>query len=383
MSVKTFRYHLRPFLCGIIAKKEFNKRETLHRHIFHLSHTDLDGYSCQLIIEQSNHTATFFNANYGAEVFERLKQIIEAVQKLDRAMILITDLNLNPQEAEWLDSEVAALRSSGKDIELQLLDHHATGAVSADKYEWYYLDTSRSATKITYEFVKDKGWFESEASWMSSYVDVVNAVDIWLMDEHDNFEYGKVLMRLVYETRELGRVMFSREDREYKLTLLSRAARLVNEPNAPILLDEKIHIMKKSFFRLDEDNTLDNLATRYIVELLGKRRERMSIFYRGYRGFLSYGVGNTSIVGNGFLLQYPEYDFIIDVSGRGTMSLRANNGVDVSIVAKELANGGGHPNASGAKIRGFKEQFVYDKVKLQIEELMAQKEPFSKLPLKS
>ena len=126
---------------------------------------------------------------------------------------------------------------------------------------------------------------------------------------------------------------------------------------------------------MDEKNdTLDNLATKYIVNLLGKLKKDKTIYYKGYRGFLSYGVGNTSIIGNGFLLAYPEYDFIVDVSYRGTMSLRANNKVSVAQISKEWANGGGHPNAAGGRIIGFKEQYRYDKVKQQIEKIINDKE---------
>mgnify|MGYP000728261754 CR=1 FL=1 len=57
------------------------------------------------------------------------------------------------------------------------------------------------------------------------------------------------------------------------------------------------------------------------------------------------------------------------------MSLRANNKVSVSQIAKEWANGGGHPNAAGGRIIGFKEQFRYDRVKKQIEKIINDKEP--------
>jgi oligoribonuclease NrnB/cAMP/cGMP phosphodiesterase (DHH superfamily) len=133
-------------------------------------------------------------------------------------------------------------------------------------------------------------------------------------------------------------------------------------------------MIKKDFFRENENNTLDNLATKFIVKLLGEARAEKTIYYKGYRGFLSYGVGNTSIVGNGFLLAYPEYDFIVDVSFRGTMSLRANNKVSVSKISKEWANGGGHPNAAGGRIIGFKEQYRYDNVKKQIQAIIDEKE---------
>ena len=352
--------------------------------IYHLSHIDLDGYSCQLVMQHTPNTMHFYNANYGEEVPERLRQIIEALEKENEAMILVTDLNLSAEESRWLDGEVARFNDAGKKITLQLLDHHGSGKESADRYKWYYLDTTRSATKITFDYAKEKGWLESAPVWMPAYVDVVNAVDLWLQHEEENFEYGKVLMRLVSETRELGRTLFAEQDRHYKLSLLSEAAGMLDQPNAPIVLDEQIHRMKKAFFRENEDNTLDNLVTKYIVSLMGQKRSEMTIYYRGYRGFLSYAVGNTSIIGNGFLVAYPEYDFIVDVSPRGTMSLRANNMVDVSLIAKEWAGGGGHPNAAGGRIQGFKEQFRYDKVKTQIEALIAKRESVSgKLEQKS
>jgi len=345
-----------------------------NRTIHHLSHIDLDGYSCQLVMQYTPYKKFNYNSNYGAEVKQKLELILENIKKAkEKAYILITDLNLTADESRWLSHEVKKMNDNSFDIQLQLLDHHGSGEESAKKHEWYYLDTSRCATKITYDYAKEH--FElNEPAWMQKYVDVVNAVDLWKQEEHDNFEYGKVCMRLVTETKELNRIMFPDEDSHYKLTLLHEAAKYIYEPDAPILLDEKIHFLKKNFFRQDKDDTLDNLATRYVVELLGKSRNEKTIYYKGYRGYLSYGIGNTSIVGNGFLKAYPEYDFIVDVSYRGTMSLRANNNVSVAQISKEWANGGGHPNAAGGRIMGFKEQFRYDKVKQQIEKVINDKE---------
>jgi len=346
----------------------------MNRTIHHLSHIDLDGYSCQLIMKFTPYKIFNYNANYGAEVRQKLEMILESIKKdSDNSLILITDLNLTADESRWLNSEVNNLNDSKKDIKITLLDHHGSGEDSANKYEWYYLDTSRCATKITYDYVKEHFKFD-EPTWMEAFVDVVNAVDLWKQEEVANFEYGKVCMRLINETRELNRVMFAKEDTKYKLSLLLEATKLLGEDNAPILLDDKIHTLKKSFFMHDKNNTLDNLATTYVVELLGKARKEKTIYYKGYRGYLSYGVGNTSIIGNGFLTAYPEYDFIVDVSYRGTMSLRANNKVSVAQISKEWANGGGHPNAAGGRIIGFKEQYRYDRVKKQIEKIINDKE---------
>ena len=110
------------------------------------------------------------------------------------------------------------------------------------------------------------------------------------------------------------------------------------------------------------------------MALLGSQREKNTIYYKGYKGYLSYAVGNTSIVGNGFLVAYPEYDFIVDVSFKGAISLRAEDKVSVAQISKEWVNGGGHPNAAGGRIPHFKEQYSYEKVKQQIEDIINDKE---------
>jgi len=345
----------------------------LNNTIYHLSHIDLDGYSCQLVMKEAYKDIVFYNANYGAEVTEMLSQILETIKaKKEDASILITDLNLTMDEAKNLTKELARLKDYEKvNVALQLLDHHGSGQDSANKYDWYYLDTTRSATQITYDYVLEHYSIGQEAiNWLPPYVAIVDAVDLWHQEKHDAFEYGKVCMRLVTETRELNRVMFAQQDREYKHALLFEAAQLLPLDNSNILLDDTIHALKKNYFKKEDDNTLDNLATAYIVELLGQQKKDKTIYYKGYKGFLSYALGNTSIIGNGFLTQYDEYDFIVDVGPRGTMSLRANNKVDVSLIAKEWAGGGGHPNASGGRINGFKEQFRYDKVKMQIQNII-------------
>jgi oligoribonuclease NrnB/cAMP/cGMP phosphodiesterase (DHH superfamily) len=315
----------------------------------------------------------FYNANYGAEVGERLREILERIKKEKKdASILITDLNLTMDESRWLSKEIDNFKHYDKiEVTLQLLDHHGSGQDSANKYPWYFLDTTRSATQITYDYVLEHYELKAEVkAWLEPYVAIVDAVDIWHQDKHRAFEYGKVCMRLVTETRELNRVMFADFDRAYKHALLFEAAQMIPLDNSNILLDETIHALKKNYFKKESDDTLDNLATTYIVELLGSVKQDKTIYYKGYKGYLSYALGNTSIVGNAFLTTYDEYDFIVDVGPRGTMSLRANNKVDVSLIAKEWAGGGGHPNASGGRINGFKEQFRYDKVKQQIQNII-------------
>ena len=104
--------------------------------LFHISHTDLDGYGCQLITKEYFKEGFFYNANYGLEVKLSIKKVLEQLleYKEDEILILISDLNLTFQEAKDLDNDVDKLLKNGYKIKLQLLDHHISGKKSAETF---------------------------------------------------------------------------------------------------------------------------------------------------------------------------------------------------------------------------------------------------------
>ncbi|RLA72093.1 MAG: phosphoesterase, partial [Epsilonproteobacteria bacterium] len=80
-----------------------------------------------------------------------------------------------------------------------------------------------------------------------------------------------------------------------------------------------------------------------------------------------FTIGGISIPANAFLKANPDYDFFLDVSRRGKAGIRANGKLDVSKVAHNIANGGGHPNASGMAFDDWKDTVLYSDVKEYIE----------------
>ena len=341
--------------------------------LYHLSHIDLDGYGCQFLTDKQFSQKHFYNANYGPEVKARLEEIIAQIERdrfLDpelEALILITDLNLLTKEAHYIEREKQRLNA-----DLQLLDHHITGANAAEKFDWYLLDTTRSATLITYDWLRERFDFDKESLYRD-VVDAINAVDIWL-DTQLLFEYGKVMLGMISGAKEINRVMFPQQDRDFKFSLITAAAERIHLPNAPILLDNDLHQIKKAFFIQNQDNTKDNLVASYVSKLLTEQRNRLEIRYRGYKGILGYNVGNTSIMGNTFLTENPDMDFYMDVNYRGGFSLRSNDKLDVSEMAAKIGNGGGHPNASGGKIKDYKDSFVYAEVRKFVQNYIHENE---------
>ena len=348
--------------------KDFN-------YIFHLSHIDLDGYGCQYLTSQVFDKIDYYNANYGAEVTARLEQIFNDIEKKKateniKPLILITDLNLTTKEANALEKD--AVKVGAK---LLLLDHHGTGKNASEKFGWYYLDTTKCATLIIYGWLKEHFNFDTSGEF-EPIVNAINAIDIWVEDSQ-YFDYGRVLLGMISGAREVNRVVFAKNDVRYKFSLIDSAKNILNNVplnEAPIELDEKLHFVKKEFFKVEENDTKDNLVADYVTNILSENKEDMSIMYKGKKGILTANTGNTSLIGNSFLLKNDDFDFYMDVSSRGTFSLRSNNKVDVSKMASEIGNGGGHPNASGGKIENYKSYFDYSKLKDFVQEYLNTKE---------
>jgi len=341
-------------------------------YVFHLSHIDLDGYGCQYLTTRVFDKIKCYNANYGAEVNARVEQIISDIKKEEniKPLILITDLNLTTKEANSLEKE--AIKVGAKIV---LLDHHGTGANAAEKFAWYYLDTTKCATVITYEWLQSNFDFD-KANNFKPIVEAINSIDIWVEDSK-YFPYGRVLLGMISGAREVNRVVFANEDREYKMSLIESAKEILEKyplEEAPIALDDALHKIKKDFFIEEKNDTKDNLVANFVTNILTKNRDNMSIEYQGKRGILTYSTGNTSLIGNNFLVANDDFDFYMDVNSRGGFSLRSNNKVDVSKMAAKIGNGGGHPNASGGKIENYKDSFVYEKLRDFVQNYLKEKE---------
>jgi oligoribonuclease NrnB/cAMP/cGMP phosphodiesterase (DHH superfamily) len=334
---------------------------------FHISHTDLDGYGCQLISKKIFPDGVYYNSNYGAEVKTSIDSVLNEIleHKNEEIFFLISDLNLNIDESKNLNKRINKLTNEKYNIKLQLLDHHVTGKVSSLKYDWYFLDVTRSATQIVFDyFTKHYKNFNSLCDdTFKLFIEAIDDVDIW----HENdkyFEFGKVIMRLISHSIEINATMFPNENRAYRFALLNKAMPYINRVNGHILLDDDIQNLKKQYLILSSgNNTIDNLMSEYLVYLLEDKKDELTIYYNGYKGLLSFTLSNISIPANTFLKANLDYDFFVNIGRRGSTSFRATGKIDVSELASKLNGGGGHPNASGGSFDDFKETTNYSKVK--------------------
>jgi len=342
--------------------------------IFHLSHIDLDGYSCQLVSKFFCNDIRFYNSNYGNEITARLKEIEEAIKQCDtkeEIMILVTDVNITRDECTYLDQTVARMRFLNYKIDLQLLDHHQTGAPQAKEYNWYHLDTTKCATLLTFEYFKTKHPNVTIPALMMQYVAAVNAFDLW--NEQDEwFEFGKVLNRYLVEAKEVNKMLFKDDNAAYRLAILQSTFPYL-EGNRYIELDDDLIRHKKIALGGERRDTLDNLTSDYITALLTKRKEDMVIYYGDHKGVLTTQIGNTSVLGNSFLKANPEFHFFMDVAPTGNVSLRADNQMDVSEMAVKLFGGGGHANASGGRMGNLRDIYAYNVLRGTVQSFIDEK----------
>ena len=338
---------------------------------FHISHTDLDGYGCQLISKKIFPQGKYYNANYGLEVKSNIKIVLEEISKLkdEEVFFLITDLNLTIDESKSLHKNINKLNEDGYSVKLQLLDHHATGKPSGDKYDWYFLDTSRCATKIVFEYFCENydEFLPSCTEGFKTLIEAIDDVDIW-HDEDPYFEFGKVAMRLIAQANEINSTLFPNQNRKYRLDMLEKSIDFIDKENGHIELDDAIHHIKKDNLNLtNSSDTLDNLSAKHLVYLLEDKKEELCIYHKGQKGILTFTLTNISIPANAFLKANPDFDFFINVGRRGSVAFRANGKIDVSKMAQAIADGGGHPNASGGMFKNWKETIDYAVVKNFIE----------------
>lgn len=362
------------------------------KEVHHLSHIDLDGYGAQFVASHFFTNITFYNANYGKEVSVRLKHIINTIKDSSNNdfLILVTDLNLTMSEAKFLQGEVDLLNAQGKKTSLILLDHHITGKDCAENYAWYHLDSTICASKITLNYLKENitslcvGKSQNLAilndskqmESLTKFIDMIDSADTWKEDGFA-FEFGKVALGMITQSKEFSRFMFDEYDVKFKFEMLKKAQQYLLDSNnnlrenAAVELDNNIFLFKKDILGGDKyKQTMEQILSQKQAQLLTENKQKYLISLNGKKGILTYGIGGISVLANLFLRQNSELDFFMDIGMRGTVSLRANGKCDVSEISKEIFKGGGHKNAAGGRIDGFKETFLYSEARLQVEAVL-------------
>lgn len=336
---------------------------------YHLSHIDLDGYGAQYLSELALGTENivFFNSNYGLEIKNNLEEILKQIGE-GNGKILITDLNLLPEIGEWLHNEIIA--SNGR-IELQLLDHHKTGAAVAAKYSWYHLDETKCATKLTYEYFRTLNLISEFDQHTETFSDMVNDLDMWYT-ENKFFKKGKLLSNCIFNLS----YPFPREIREEKVKfirfMLPKVFNLIYQGNSVSEIENHLlNNIKESFVKNDipeevyndPETLIDDKYNYFTAEKIAKM-EFPILNFNGINIKVFFGMdsGVFQNIANIMVIEGKGFEACLNILRTGKLSLRSRSDVDVSIVAKDFFNGGGHKNACGGFLTKEKKEWKQEEV---------------------
>ncbi len=282
------------------------------------SHTDLDGYGCNIVMKALVSQVIATNMNY-EENNEIVKNYILSGEYKNYRCTFITDISVNEEVAELIDKT--------KDLRLVLLDHHPT-AEWLNKYDWANVCVNNcfektSGTELLFNFlvssdgcVEDWNYFRE----IHDFVKQVKRYDTWLWKEKYNDDTPKKLNDLFYI---LGYDKFYSSLKE-------------NNFNVKFLIHDYSYLLENQQKKID----------KYIEK---KNKEIIGCPIKDYNVGVVFANQYQSELGNRLSELNSQYDLIAMI-GENSISYRTiKEDVDCGEFAK-LFNGGGHLKAAGSEI---------------------------------
>lgn len=261
--------------------------------LLHISHNDLDGVSCGVLTKRFIRDVDNIFCNYN-----EIDPILMDADTSRYDQILITDMSPSKRAFESVLGE----------IEIIVIDHHESSKWLTEMTETIH-DTTKCATLLTYEWLRDSGY---DVSQYEDLAECVNDFDMWRLKRKDSLQMNILFMKLGVD-RYLDR--FSR--RPYLGFTLDEQMIVDLETERR---DKYINAASKSGFAMKDQDGLDVFV----------------VFAEEY----------SSELGN-HIIKDLEMDYVVIINmQRKKVSLRSRPEVNVRLLA-ERNGGGGHNNAAG------------------------------------
>jgi len=316
----------------------------IKKHTIQISHTDTDGYTCSLLLNSKVQKS--INIDYGEMDFSK-DSILRAWISQHRYLV-ITDLSLSQKNIDQL-GEIETLQS------IIIVDHHKSSEglkMPSSIFKMYY-DGGKSASKALADLLGIN----------NPYIAAVNAADIFLKVEVDNFRLGRAITDGMYSFRVLLEKLFEFKSKEFNKAMI-RYLKLVSiNPTEVMLYSEAPSMVLAA---LVGGITGDSSVVRYRHENLTilsalLAEDKAKVYYSDYMGcdILVLQDVNISISDVAdYLLSRKgnKYEMVIMYnSRRNTISCRSTADKDSNAFMDKLCGGGGHHQAAGGIIKDKKE----------------------------
>jgi len=287
--------------------------------ILSMSHTDLDGIGCQIILRQTFGEITRMNLSYN-KVDEYLEILEDYCIHNRPQKVFITDLSFNEQQMNTLTN----ITRTYNDILFYFIDHHPAQCnyENLSSANFVILVTDKAcATKLVYLYCKANFGLVNED--LGVFVEYVNAYDIWLTDKPE-FKVGLVYNDIFWEYR--IKHFWNRFKDDFKL-------RNSDKEKFKELMIKK----RKVFGKLENSGRMFKLQDQKIF----------MIFLDDFKNHIT--------------LDYPDYNIYVMVSSYGGFSVRLRNDfakgypfkdnvVNSLLSLQNIGNAGGHHAAFGGNL---------------------------------
>ena len=286
--------------------------------ILSLSHSDLDGIGCQIVLRAQFGEIRRMNISYG-KIDEYLNIIDDYCYRENPTKVFVTDLSFKYHHLELMSS----IAEKYPNIKFYFIDHHPF----EEKFRHLVLPNftivitdKASATKLTYLTIKSNYGLNNKE--LETFVNYVNAYDIWL-DDTPEFKVGFVYNELFWSYK--INYFWSKFKDNYKL-------RNSDKEKYKELIQKK----NKLFAKLEKSGRVMKFTNRILL-----------IFLDDFQGHVT--------------IDYPDFLSYVIIRSYGGVSVRldkkvVNDGVTKNNLVKEIltldyiSEAGGHQGAFGTKI---------------------------------
>jgi oligoribonuclease NrnB/cAMP/cGMP phosphodiesterase (DHH superfamily) len=300
---------------------ENNHKEKLMYSTLSLSHIDLDGISCQLVIEQCYNNVKNYNCNYD-KISEYLEYIDDNCSEFRPDRVFITDLSFEKSYA----IQLAHIIKHHSDVKFIYIDHHPYDEELMKIFEKmkdslpnfvFIHSTKACATKLTYKYLNKICGISHDN--IEKYVESVNAYDLWIQNS-EYFKAGFVYNELFFDLKLKAYYFELRDLFKLKQKHKDRYVELVGNKN------EYFGKLEKSKLTLKNNN-------------------QFYIFADSFKSWIT--------------LDYPGFDYYVIASTYARISVRISDRISEEdatkvkdfIISNKDMNGvlsmGGHPRAFG------------------------------------
>lgn len=215
---------------------------------------------------------------------------------------------------------------------LIVLDHHESSRKILENLDYCYFDLERSGSQLAWDYVYG-GIYEGNVVKCNNrpwFIDVISDRDLWKWEIPDSRAVTKALFHLGFYTFEKLDSLYNSNELTYRAYLKSEGQKI---------LDSEDNIIKEACNTANLTRLRTPNGREFTVKLIK--------YYHNLRSEIGNALADS---GCDFSAMYrynePSDEWWITL--RGTKK----NDIDVSTVASEFVNGGGHSKAAGFTILG-------------------------------